>query len=217
MYLLALVQGWAAGSLVHSGTARRGRQQGQGVQDGVFKGDHSPLEISFTGHLETHMPDHSQGPPVSLSFPRPHQGKPRVLIRDCQKPHTSDEGQRSFLSIWTTSQGTQRGIPSVSVVSNVMGHFCFPKPRSEVFPKPPQARNLIYFFWGGGHSKWYVELPQPETKAVPPAVEAQSLNHWITRKSNVVHFVLLEYLLIHLAAQGLSCGTWDLWLWHSNS
>ena len=78
MYLLALVQGWAAGSLVHSGTARRGRQQGQGVQDGVFKGDHSPLEISFTGHLETHMPDHSQGPPVSLSFPRPHQGKPRI-------------------------------------------------------------------------------------------------------------------------------------------
>lgn len=66
MYLLAPVQGWAAGSLIHGSTARRGRQQGQGVQDGVFRGDHAPMEISFTGHLETRTANHSRGPPVFL-------------------------------------------------------------------------------------------------------------------------------------------------------
>ena len=171
------------------------------------------------------MPDHSQGPPVSLSFPRPHQGKPRVLIRDCQKPHTSDEGQRSFLSIWTTSQGTQRGIPSVSVVSNVMGHFCFPKPRSEVFPKPPQARNLIYFFLEGGvtpSGMWNFLSQRP--KPCPLQWKRRVLT---TGSPGSPTWSILFYLNIYLftwlhkvsaAARGIfgcgirtpSCGTWDL-------
>lgn len=128
MYLLAPVQGWAAGSLIHGSTARRDRQQGQGVQDGVFRGDHAPTEISFTGHLETRTADHSQEPPVSLSFPRPYQGKPRVLIRDCQKPHTSDEGVEKLPFYLDNIPGhTERGVPSISVVSNVRGALSHPK------------------------------------------------------------------------------------------
>ena len=112
------------------------------------------------------------------------------------------KGQRSFLSTWTTSQGTQRRVPAISVVSNIHGALLHPK----AYPG-----EKSYLFGGGGdHSKWHVELLQPGIKAVPPAVEAQSLNHWITRKSTVVRFVLLEYLLIDLAAPGLICGMRDL-------
>ena len=111
------------------------------------------------------------------------------------------KGQRSFLSTWTTSQGTQRQVPSISVVSNIHGALLHPK--ASPGKKP-------YLFFGGDHSEWHVELPQPGIKAVPPAVEAQSLNHWITRKCTVVRFVLPEYLLIDLAAPGLICGMRDL-------
>ena len=40
----------------------------------------------------------------------------------------------------------------------------------------------------------HVELPQPGIKLVPPAAEAQSLNHWTTREYLEIMF-LTELLL----------------------
>ena len=45
-----------------------------------------------------------------------------------------------------------------------------------------------------GHTVRYVELPQPGIEPVPPAVEAQSLNHWTTREVPIPLFKnTLEY------------------------
>ena len=112
------------------------------------------------------------------------------------------KGQRSFLSTWTTSQGTQRQVPSISVVSNVHGALLHPK--ASPGKKP-------YLFFGGDHSEWHVELPQPGIKAVPPAVEAQSLNHWITRKStwSVLFYLNIYSLTWLLQVSSAACGIFD--------
>ena len=107
----------------------------------VFKGDRAPLETSFTGHLETRTPDHSQGPPISLSFLRPHKGKPRVLTRDCQKPHTSDEGAEKLPFYLDDIPGhTEAGSCHLSCFKHPWGTFA-----SQSLP-----RREILSIWGGG-------------------------------------------------------------------
>ena len=106
----------------------------------VFKGDRAPLEILFTGHLETRTPDHSQGPPISLSFLRPHKGKPRVLTRDCQKPHTSDEGAEKLPFYLDDIPGhTEAGSCHLSCFKHPWGTFA-----SQSLP-----RREILSIWGG--------------------------------------------------------------------
>ena len=39
-----------------------------------------------------------------------------------------------------------------------------------------------------GHAMQHAELPQPGIEPVPPALEAWSLNHWITREVLIVEF-----------------------------
>lgn len=41
-------------------------------------------------------------------------------------------------------------------------------------------RNKHIFFWP---SMWHVEFAQPGIEPMPPVLEAQNLNHWITRLS----------------------------------
>ena len=40
-------------------------------------------------------------------------------------------------------------------------------------------KKIIYLF---GHTTRHAKLPHPRIEPVPPAVEAQSLNHWTTRE-----------------------------------
>ena len=50
-------------------------------------------------------------------------------------------------------------------------------------------------------------VPQPGTKSRPPAVEAQSPNHWTTREfPRSSSFFIFTYLFIYLVAPGLSCS-----------
>ena len=43
---------------------------------------------------------------------------------------------------------------------------------------------------------WHVELPLPGIEPMPPAVEAQSLNHWTTGEVPVPEKCLLTYGLV---------------------
>ena len=56
-------------------------------------------------------------------------------------------------------------------------------------------------------------VPWPGIRAGPPALRAWGLSHWTTRKVPIYWF--FKHLFIYLAALGLSCDTWDLWLWYT--
>ena len=43
------------------------------------------------------------------------------------------------------------------------------------------------------HEACGILVPQPEIELMPPAVEVQNLNHWITREVPQLHLLSLEY------------------------
>ena len=47
---------------------------------------------------------------------------------------------------------------------------------------------FIYFL-----TSWHVELPWPGVEPMPPAVEAQSLNHWTTKEVPPFYFLLVVF------------------------
>ena len=55
--------------------------------------------------------------------------------------------------------------------------------------------GLFFFF----HKTCYILLPQLGMEPMPPAVEAQSLNHWTTREVSRTDFIL--FILIHSQKQ----------------
>ena len=65
------------------------------------------------------------------------------------------------------------------------------------------------------------DLTWPGIRPIPPAVEAQNLNHWTAREVPVVPCVCINthgyiwHIYLSIAASGLSCKSQDLWssLW----
>ena len=57
--------------------------------------------------------------------------------------------------------------------------------RKKQIPKPVLVLCIVQYLFLFCHTSWFVELPQPGIEPIPPAVEAQSLNHWTTREAHV--------------------------------
>ena len=53
--------------------------------------------------------------------------------------------------------------------------------------------TFLFFF---GCAARHVELPWPGIEPMPPAVEAQSLNHWTTRE--ILYFFFLNHKSVHI-------------------
>ena len=53
----------------------------------------------------------------------------------------------------------------------------------QIIPNWP-AKACVFF--GGGHTEYSILVPQPGIEPVPPAMEAQRLNHWTTTKKVLV-------------------------------
>ena len=64
---------------------------------------------------------------------------------------------------------------------------------------PPEGTCLILAFFFFFHKTCYILLPQLGIEPMPPAVEAQSLNHWTTREVPRTDFIL--FILIHSQKQ----------------
>ena len=53
---------------------------------------------------------------------------------------------------------------------------------------PPSLVVTVYIFWPC-HTACGIPVPRPGIKPVPPAVEAQSLNHWTTKEVPSLYFL----------------------------
>ena len=58
-----------------------------------------------------------------------------------------------------------------------------------------QREPVLYWHFFFFHKTCYILLPQLGMEPMPPAVEAQSLNHWTTREVPRTDFIL--FILIH--------------------
>ena len=58
-------------------------------------------------------------------------------------------------------------------------------------------------------------VPQPGIELKPPAVEAQSLNHWPTREYLTSHDIFIKFILsrnIHLRRHIIKNYMYELWI-----
>ena len=69
--------------------------------------------------------------------------------------------------------------PVVLFISDLLGSFSFLK---SLFGTSlgDHVDRLFFFFFFFSHKAYGILVPRPGTEVVPPALEAQSLNHWTT-------------------------------------
>ena len=67
---------------------------------------------------------------------------------------------------------------------------------------------LVYFFFLLSHSAYGILVPWRRIKPASPALEMQSLNHWITRA--VPEFLFLIWILSSHWSKRKSCGQWGV-------
>lgn len=123
--------------------APRGRADGRARECRTECSEGTAPHLKFRSQV-TWRPTHlttARGP-QSLSFPRPHQGKPGALTRDCQKLHTSDEGAEKLPFYLDDIPGhTEAGSFHLS---------CFRRPWGTFASQSLPRRETLSIFWGGG-------------------------------------------------------------------
>ena len=65
---------------------------------------------------------------------------------------------------------------------------------NEVWETPASVFYLLIFYFFGHAAACRILVPRPGMDAVPPVVEAQSLNHWTTRE---VPFQFFIYVCVY--------------------
>ena len=68
----------------------------------------------------------------------------------------------------------------------------------------------LFFFWGGGHAAFGILVPRPGIEPTSPALEAHSLNHWITREVRccLLYILIFSHVVLSMERPFLPARTW---------